>query len=72
PQYGARPLAGVIRNRLRRPISRMIIAGQIHPGEWLRVTARADGELSWQVVNDATTPDPVQAGQIEWLIPTKV
>ncbi|MBO0947139.1 ATP-dependent Clp protease ATP-binding subunit [Fibrella forsythiae] len=72
PQYGARPLAGVIRNKLRRPISRMIIAGQIHPGEWLRVTGRADGELSWQVVTDAATPDPIQTGQIEWLIPTKV
>ncbi|NID10808.1 ATP-dependent Clp protease ATP-binding subunit [Fibrivirga algicola] len=71
PQYGARPLAGVIRNRLRRPISRMIIAGQIHAGEWLRVTARPDGELSWQVVKDPEIPDLVQAGQIEWLIPTK-
>ena len=72
PQYGARPLAGVIRNRLRRPISRMIIAGQIHPGEWLRVTARPDGELSWQVVKDSALPDPTLTAQIEWLIPNKV
>lgn len=28
PQYGARPLAGVIRNHLRRPLSRMIISGE--------------------------------------------
>lgn len=28
PQYGARPLAGVIRNNLRRPLSRKIISGE--------------------------------------------
>ncbi|MBO9205321.1 MULTISPECIES: ATP-dependent Clp protease ATP-binding subunit [Niastella] len=28
PQYGARPLAGVIRNTLRRPLSRKIISGE--------------------------------------------
>jgi ATP-dependent Clp protease ATP-binding subunit ClpA len=29
PQYGARPLAGVIRNHLRRPLSRRIISGEV-------------------------------------------
>jgi ATP-dependent Clp protease ATP-binding subunit ClpB len=29
PQYGARPLIGVIRTQLRRPLSRKIIAGEI-------------------------------------------
>lgn len=32
PAYGARPLAGVIRNRLRRPLSKMIIGGEIKHG----------------------------------------
>jgi ATP-dependent Clp protease ATP-binding subunit ClpB len=33
PQYGARPLAGVIRNQLRRPLSKKIIAGEIKSGQ---------------------------------------
>jgi ATP-dependent Clp protease ATP-binding subunit ClpB len=32
PRYGVRPLKGVIRNILRRPISRMIISGDIGKG----------------------------------------
>ena len=50
PQYGARPLAGVIRNQLRRPISRMIIGGQLQKGQVLR--GDWDGltnELNWSI-----------------------
>jgi len=32
PDFGARPLAGVIRGQLRRPLSRMIISGELTPG----------------------------------------
>jgi len=50
PQYGARPLAGIIRNQLRRPISRMIIAGQLHKGHVLEADwDRQNNELTWQI-----------------------
>jgi ATP-dependent Clp protease ATP-binding subunit ClpA len=49
PQYGARPLAGVIRNRLRRPISRMIIGGELTAGHELFVDWSAADELTWSI-----------------------
>jgi ATP-dependent Clp protease ATP-binding subunit ClpB len=35
PKYGARQLSGVIRNQLRRPISRYIISGELKKGKVL-------------------------------------
>jgi len=49
PQYGARPLRNVIRNRLRRPISRMIIGQQVTKGQTIQGTLK-DGELQFNVV----------------------
>ncbi len=45
PEYGARPLRSVIRTKLKTPLSRMIIAGQLGAGN--NVTAKLDegGEL---------------------------
>lgn len=37
PKYGARPLRGVIRNELRRPISRMIVSETVKPGDTIVV-----------------------------------
>lgn len=48
PQYGARPLKGVIRNQLRRPISRMIISGELEKGSTLHVDLK-ESELKWTV-----------------------
>jgi ATP-dependent Clp protease ATP-binding subunit ClpA len=48
PKYGVRPLSGVIRNRLRRPLSRMIISSQIAKGSKVNLTVK-DGELDWEV-----------------------
>lgn len=48
PRYGVRPLTGVIRNRLRRPLSRMIIAGQVAKGTKAHLSVK-DDELDWQV-----------------------
>jgi len=48
PRYGVRPLSGVIRNRIRRPLSRMIIGGQIAKGSQVLLTVK-DAELDWQV-----------------------
>jgi ATP-dependent Clp protease ATP-binding subunit ClpA len=42
PQYGARPLIGVIRNQLRRPLSRKIISGEIAENSSIRLLLEAD------------------------------
>jgi ATP-dependent Clp protease ATP-binding subunit ClpB len=46
PAYGARPLAGIIRNRLRRPLSKKIISGEIKAGSKLQLKAEGN-ELKW-------------------------
>jgi len=48
PKYGARPIIGIIRTKLRRPLSKMIISGEIGKGS--RVTLKADkkGEIIWK------------------------
>jgi len=43
-QYGARPILGIIRKELRHPISKMIIAGQIKPGDHVTVSIE-DGNV---------------------------
>jgi len=48
PKYGARPLVGVIRNSLRRPLSKMIIAGEIGRGDSALVKVGPDGEIIWE------------------------
>ncbi len=50
PRYGARPLRAVIRNRLRRPISRMIISQQVIKGQKV-VAHMNEGELELNVEN---------------------
>ena len=49
PQYGARPLAGVIRNNLRRPLSRRIISGEAGANGATTLTLDVDvnGEFVW-------------------------
>ncbi|GAA4439761.1 ATP-dependent Clp protease ATP-binding subunit [Pontibacter saemangeumensis] len=53
PKYGARPLTGVIRNQLRRPISRMIIAGKVGKGSQLNLDINEDQELIWETETTA-------------------
>jgi ATP-dependent Clp protease ATP-binding subunit ClpB len=48
PKYGARPVVGVIRNQLRRPLSRMIIAGKISKGAVVKLKTDKKGELVWE------------------------
>jgi ATP-dependent Clp protease ATP-binding subunit ClpA len=49
PQYGARPLAGVIRNNLRRPLSRKIISGEAGANGVTSLTLdlNDNGEFIW-------------------------
>lgn len=49
PKYGARPLIGVIRNELRRPLSRKIISGEVARGSRVRVVLDVNGEIKWDV-----------------------
>jgi len=48
PKYGARQISGVIRNHLRRPISKYIISGQLQKGSKVSVGRMTEAdELSW-------------------------
>ncbi len=50
PKYGARQLAGVIRNKLRRPISRYIISGELKKGNTIAVNIKENSEeLLWAI-----------------------
>jgi ATP-dependent Clp protease ATP-binding subunit ClpA len=49
PKYGARQIGGTIRQQIRRPISRMIVAGEVVSGNIIKVTSN-DQALNWNVV----------------------
>jgi ATP-dependent Clp protease ATP-binding subunit ClpB len=49
PKYGARQVAGVIRNYLRRPISRLIVGNKLDHGNCLTVDIDENGELAWEI-----------------------
>ena len=48
PKFGARPLLGVIRNKLRRPLSRKIISGEIGRGSVVNLKLGKDNEFIWE------------------------
>ncbi len=51
PKYGARQLSGVIRNQLRRPISKYIISGELKKGHTIKVTkAKQEEKLTWEIL----------------------
>ena len=49
PKYGARQISGVIRTFLRRPISKMIVSGEVVKGNNIKVDLDENKELLWQV-----------------------
>ncbi len=49
PKYGARPIVGVIRSQLRRPLSRMIIAGEVQRGSTVALTLDEHDEVRWNI-----------------------
>ncbi|RYZ22341.1 MAG: ATP-dependent Clp protease ATP-binding subunit [Chitinophagaceae bacterium] len=49
PKYGARQISGVIRSQLRRPISKMIVSGELRKGDTIRLTLGDSGELDWAI-----------------------
>ena len=51
PKYGARQLSGVIRNELRRPISKYIISGELKKGFTIVIKKDpAEDKLIWEIV----------------------
>jgi len=49
PKYGARPIVGVIRNQLRRPLSRMIISDKITRGSVVRLNLDENDKIVWNI-----------------------
>ena len=48
PQFGARPIIGIIRKELRRPMSKLIISGKMKAGDTVEVKC-TDGTVSFEV-----------------------
>jgi ATP-dependent Clp protease ATP-binding subunit ClpB len=42
PAYGARPLKRVIQKQLQDPLAEKILAGEVHDGDEVRITAGTD------------------------------
>ncbi|MBQ9355953.1 MAG: ATP-dependent Clp protease ATP-binding subunit [Prevotella sp.] len=60
--YGARPILGIIRKEIRRPLSKLIISGDIQPGD--TVTMKYDEEkkqINWDI--DDGQPEPAAAAE---------
>ena len=51
PEYGARPILGIIRKQLRQPLSKMIISGQVKTGDTIEVVINDKGELLFNVLH---------------------
>ncbi len=49
PKYGARPIVAVIRNQLRRPLSKMIISDEIHRGSKVILKLDKKDEIIWNI-----------------------
>jgi len=47
PRYGARPIVGIIRSQLRRPLSKMIIADEIRRGSIVHLTLGKNEDVVW-------------------------
>lgn len=49
PEYGARPIKGTIRNKLKRPLARKLISGDVRHGDELTLKIAKDGEVKFSV-----------------------
>lgn len=48
-QYGARPILGILRKDIRRPLSKMIIAGDLKSGDKVTLTLDDYNNLKWNI-----------------------
>ncbi len=53
PKYGARQVSGVVRNYLRRPVSRMILSGEIKSGDMLHGDLDEENNLKWEITHNS-------------------
>ena len=62
--YGARPILGIIRKEIRRPLSKLIIAGTIAPGD--TVTMKYDEEkkeINWDIDSPEPAAEPAEPAE---------
>lgn len=58
PKYGARQLSGVIRNELRRPISKYIISGELKKGNLIVIKKHENEErLEWEIIEQSAVTE---------------
>ena len=50
-QYGARPILGILRKDVRRPLSKMIISGELKDGDSVTLTIDEKDELKWDILH---------------------
>ncbi len=50
-QYGARPILGILRKDIRRPLSKMIISGELKDGDSITLTLDEKDELKWDILH---------------------
>ena len=52
--YGARPILGIIRKEIRRPLSKFIISGDIQPGDTVIMKYDEEKkEIQWEISDDS-------------------
>ena len=59
--YGARPILGIIRKEIRRPLSKLIISGQINPGDTVIMKYNEENnEMAWEIDSPEETNENKQ------------
>lgn len=48
-QYGARPILGILRKDIRRPLSKMIVAGELKSGDKVTLSLDEENNLKWNI-----------------------
>ena len=61
PVFGARPLKRVIQRTLQNPLAEMLLAGDVHDGDTIEVSAGADGLVIGDRVAASNRPKPDDA-----------
>ncbi|MGJ8627084.1 MAG: ATP-dependent chaperone ClpB [Sulfitobacter sp.] len=61
PVFGARPLKRVIQRALQNPLAEMLLAGDVHDGDLIKVSAGADGLVIGDRIAASNRPKPDDA-----------
>ena len=65
PQYGARPLRRAIQRQLENPLARMVLSGEVNPGNHVMVDAGPDGlTISGDGEPDKAATEPLEAAMV--------